>query len=245
MNKTELMETYTVEQLAEMVVVAMKSKEDNEKMIELITSAGKDLGKQLDKKQSEIAHLQHEVEKYHKAFESAKKERDCQIAEYHKKIEELEDHHKFSMMQIDDVLVEFLGVTHEVMDNPMDFEKVLQEKIDKNKTELERAKNTINQIDDILEKLFGVRHDMVDKPDEFEKILSEKVKGNITDFLPEEPIKVVDMLINAEGEYEHNPVAKAFCGKDNGAYRIFDVSDLRQIAEHLLIYCNHNDEEPE
>lgn len=44
MTKSELLSTYTAEQLAEMVAVAMKSKEDDEKMIELITSAGKDLG---------------------------------------------------------------------------------------------------------------------------------------------------------------------------------------------------------
>lgn len=150
----------------------------------------------------EASRLKTEVEKYRKAFEYAKKERDCQIAEY-------------------------------------------QSKIEKDKTEIERVKNTINQIDEILEKLFGVRHDTVDKPDEFEKILSERVKGNITDFLPREPIKVADMLINAEGEYERNPIEKAFCGTDKGAYRIFEVPELRQIAEHLLIYCNHNKEEEE
>ena len=90
--------------------------------------------------------------------------------------------------------------------------------------------------------MFGVRHDTVDKPDEFEKILSDRVKGNVTDLLPTEPIKVADMLINAEGEYEHNPVVKKICGTDKGTYRIFDVSELRQIAEHLIVYCNHNGE---
>lgn len=145
--------------------------------------------------------LQSEVEKYRKAFENAKKERDCQIMEY-------------------------------------------QSKIEKDKTELERAKNTINQIDYILEKLFGVRHDF-GKPDEFEKILNDRIKRNVTDFLTTEPIKVADMLINAEGEYERNPLVKKICGTDKGAYRIFEVSELRQIAEHLLIYCNHHGEAEE
>lgn len=149
----------------------------------------------------EIKKLQFEVEKYRKAFESVKKERDYQIAEYKKKINELEQHHKFSMMQIDDVLVGFLGVTHEIMDKPSDFEKVLQEAIEKSKT--------------------------------------------VTDLLPTEPIKVADMLINAEGEYEHNSLVKKICGTDKGTYRIFGVSELRQIAEHLLIYCNHYREEEE
>ena len=48
------------------------------------------------------------------------------------------------------------------------------------------------------------------------------------------------MLINAEGEYEYIPVMKSICGTDKGTYKLFDISELRQIAEHLLIYCNSN-----
>lgn len=142
---------------------------------------------------------QSEVEKYRKAFEGAKKERDCQIAEY-------------------------------------------KNRVDKYKSELERAKNTINNIDYILEKLFGVRHDTVDKPDEFEKVLSDRVKGKIADFFPTEPIKVAEMMITVKGECEPLHI-----GNDvfKDTYRIFDVSGLRQIAEHLLVYCNHNGEAEE
>lgn len=115
---------------------------------------------------------QSEVEKYRKAFEDAKKERDCQIAEYQKKIEELNAEN----------------------------------------SELHCELQAVNDFQE--------------------------------DY-PTEPIKVADMLINAEGEYEHNTIAKAFCGADKGTYRIFDVSELRQIAEHLLVYCNHNEEAEE
>lgn len=139
-----------------------------------------------------IEELQSEIEKYRKTFEDAKKERDCQIAEY-------------------------------------------QNRTEKDKTELERAKNTINQIDDILEKLFGVQHD-VGKLDEFEKILSERIKGNVTDFLPTEPIKVAEMLINASKKRTN-----CMTGKEYDKY-IFEKWQLRQIAEHLLVYCNHNKE---
>lgn len=104
------------------------------------------------------------------------------------------------------------------------------------KTELDRAKNTINQIDDILEKLFGVRHDTANTPDEFEKVLTDKARANISDFLPTEPIKVADMLINAMCK----PCASVLSfGKP---YILYDMSELRQIAEHLLVYYNHNKE---
>lgn len=116
------------------------------------------------------------------------------------------------MMQIDDVLVEFLGVTHEVMDRPRDFEKVLQEVIDKSKT--------------------------------------------VSDFLPTEPIKVADMLIHNykqglypvyakdnNGQIQNIEVDGKIYPLETGEYE--EYSELRQIAEHLLVYCNHNGEAEE
>lgn len=59
------------------------------------------------------------------------------------------------------------------------------------------------------------------------------------DEIPEEPIKAAEMLITAKGECEPLHIGNdAF--KDT--YRIFGISELRQIAEHLLVYCNHNGE---
>lgn len=63
---------------------------------------------------------------------------------------------------------------------------------------------------------------------------------SVADFLPTEPIKVADVLINAEIEYEHDALTKAFCGAEKGKYNLFNISELRQIAEHLLVYCNAN-----
>ncbi len=199
MTKTELLENYTAEQLADKYLRLLERFNRYTEVIKGVVDELPEELKQGTEFHLEIDRLQSEVEKYCKAFEDAKKERDCQIAEY-------------------------------------------RNRVDKDKSELERAKNTINQIDYILEKLFDVRHDTVDKQDEFEKILSDRVKENVTDFLPTEPIKVADMLINAEGEYEHNQAVKAISGNEKGTYRIFDVSELRQIAEHLLVYCNHNRE---
>lgn len=107
------------------------------------------------------------------------------------------------------------------------------EKNEKLKDELKQKETIINQIDDILKKLFGVTHDIADTPDELEKILREKLENNktIADLLPEEPIKVADMLISAE--------------INSGICSLFDESELRQIAEHLIIYCNANMEEEE
>lgn len=57
--------------------------------------------------------------------------------------------------------------------------------------------------------------------------------------LPTEPIKVADMLISASAEYETSSLERAFGVGEKETYNIYDISDLRQIAEHLLVYCNN------
>lgn len=116
-----------------------------------------------------------------------------------------------------------------------------ENEINQLKDQLQRKETTINQIDDILNELFGATHDIVDKPDEFKEILKERIKNSKTlvDFLPAEPINVADMLINTEIEPK---------SIENGAElvfykRKFSISELRQIAEHLLVYCDANESE--
>lgn len=134
----------------------------------------------------------------------------------------------------------------------MDFsqhDKEFTDKIKELKSQIDRSQNTINQIDEILKHFFGATFEICETKEDFEgyrKFLEKQIKlAAISDFLPTEPIKVADMLINAEGEYEHNPLVKRICGNDKGTYRIFEVSELRQIAEHLLVYCNNNEEAEE
>ena len=60
--------------------------------------------------------------------------------------------------------------------------------------------------------------------------------------LPNEPINVVAMLIDAQGTYETNGLSRAFGAGDTGTYNLYSKSDLRQIAEHLLVYYNNAEE---
>lgn len=236
MIKQELMENYTAEQLAEMIIKAY----EKEYCPEVLAVNIGGIPKMFTIK---------EVEEIIAAYEEIKL---CQ--EQNKQCKTILPSEYLKVLTLNQAVKEKQNEIEKLQSEVEKYRKAfedakkereLQILVHKDKEELERVKNTINQIDDILEKLFGVRHDTVEKPDEFEKILAEKSKGNITDFLPEEPIKVADMLINAEGEYAHNAIEKAFCGKGTGTYRIFDISELREIAEYLLVYCNHNEEEPE
>lgn len=192
MNKTELLSTYTAEQLADMVVGlqdalrlkigkcevsedegGVKAKCDNcgEEFIALLDNehvlctkaelfATREANKQLNR---DVTKLQYEVCKHRKSFEDAEKERDCKIAKYQKKIEELE-------------------------------------------------------------------------------------KRDISDFLPTEPIKIADTLISATYTRKKGnmkmAIHKAFGNNaDTAVESVYSVSELRQIAEHLLVYCNANGED--
>lgn len=225
MTKTELMETYTAEQLADIV----KTHEDikyckehsgehlhSEEYLKILSLNGT------------ISRLRSEVEKYRKVFENEKKERDCQIAEYQKKIEELynslrtlEWNLKVSNMIIEETIKNENGEDS----NTVKF-------------------SSIKQFAEYIKCFYAVNLDYIQKVLQCNKE-SQNNFENITDFLPTEPIKVAEILINAKGEYEHNPITKAFCGTDKDTYRIFEVSELRQIAEHLLVCCNHNVEAEE
>ena len=59
--------------------------------------------------------------------------------------------------------------------------------------------------------------------------------------LPIEPIKVASILIDEKRTYKTSSIAKAFGVGDAETYNLYSKSDLRQIAEHLLVYCNNTE----
>lgn len=54
--------------------------------------------------------------------------------------------------------------------------------------------------------------------------------------LPTEPIKLAMMLIDAGYAYQNTNTGMQHRGS------LYSKSDLRQIAEHLLVYCNNTEE---
>lgn len=121
------------------------------------------------------------------------------------------------------------------------------------KKELERKQTEINQIDEILNELFGVTHDIVKTPNEFEKILKENADNykSISDIMPKEPIKMAELIIenfkqgiypiyerDFSGNIKYTDVNGEKYAVETGMYRKYE--EVRQIAEHLLVYCNHN-----
>lgn len=247
MTKTELLSKYTAEQLADMVVEREKKISDSNRNFYDVSVQLKEVmdanlfninrfERQVDEFQDREEKLQSEVEKYRKAFEDAKKERDCQIAEYQKKIEEL----YYSLKTLEGNLKVSNVVIEETIKN-------------ENGEESNTVKfDSIKQFAEYVKCFYTVNLDYIQKVLQGNKE-NQNNSENIADFLPTEPIKVADMLIdNAMKSYESyvKDFAKAYSGKLVIGNPCEDVrrqtlSYLRQIAEHLLVYCNRYGEAEE
>lgn len=217
MNKTELMETYTAEHLAEMVIKLRNASEVKNDEIHKLKW-------QISNLEEESGRLQTKIDTYNNyLLPKATKEAYDDIARNH-----------YTGIRI---------VTCEQWNNRIEKEL--------NEPDIQRYEDTIDKLQSEVNHYRKSFEDAKNERDcqiaEYQKKIEELTAER--DFLSkdsisvhQDPIDIAKDLINAEGEYEHNPVVKAISGNDKGTYRIFDVSELRQIAEHLLVYCNHNGE---
>lgn len=106
-----------------------------------------------------------------------------------------------------------------------------QLKLKAEKSEL-RTRCKGSAIDNFDKHLYGLLH----------IVGAEDLKTHTVD-LPLEPVDVASMLINTRVEYDPNSLRGAFRpGKERCQIK-YSANALRQIAEHLLVYCNHNSEE--
>lgn len=262
MTKQELLETYTAEQLAEMVIELQSRKE--RKVFKV--SDNKNYQKELEEFLKESP-IQSTIERICRDITDQKN--NAMAMEFTRVICELLRENgvyvhctetKFSENVTHNYIEEKYGIKFDSVDfSEHDKEFVdkieeLQSEVEKYRKAFEDAKKErdcqiaeyqkkIEELTDEKEslemRLKLLKSERDDLREEVEKLKKAQDFSNLT------PIEVANMLINAEGEYEHNPIAKVFCKEDKSTYRIFDISDLRQIAEHLLVYCNHNGEAEE
>ena len=94
----------------------------------------------------------------------------------------------------------------------------------------EKEKKYNSQIEEMRHHIERLKADLAEKN-------GDKIR------LPHEPIKVAEMLIYEKITYETSSIAKAFGAGDMETCNLYSKSDLRQIAEHLLVYCNNSEDE--
>ena len=108
-------------------------------------------------------------------------------------------------------------------------EKVAEEIIEENKRLKMKLDDRNCQIKEMQNYIDRLKADLAEAQD-------KKIE------LPHDPIKVAETLIDATGTYKTNSLSRAFGAGDTGTYNLYSKSDLRQIAEHLLVCCNNSDE---
>lgn len=92
----------------------------------------------------------------------------------------------------------------------------------------------------------GLSYDDIFNMQDENKALKQRIsdlesKENVD--LPFDPMETANYLINATYERETNGIERSFAKlPDKISEDKYSIDDLEQIAEHLLIYCNHNKE---
>lgn len=109
----------------------------------------------------------------------------------------------------------------------------------KEKSELEKELREVKSENEKAMK--QIAHDQAKIGDLLNEIDSKR-----SEIMPDEPIKAAERLIHATVIRETNAILRMFRRSERyETYDLYSVSDLRQIAEHLLVYCNNNESDSE
>lgn len=101
---------------------------------------------------------------------------------------------------------------------PLEIKIVSRKEWDEKIIEAKRGESAIEQIDSILAELFGIAHNGYEYSGEFKQLLKQKTQYCVP--IQQNPVDIASDMIKV--------------------FRC-EIGELRQIAEHLLVYCNHNE----
>ena len=123
-----------------------------------------------------------------------------------------------------------------------DYEIAMQKKND----EIESLKRRVEKLESIRMRCHESARDSFDLGNygclhivTADELKTTKDVNNRMIELPFDPLETANMLINATYEAEI-PFLEEQVDRD-----VYDIDDLEQIAEHLIVYCKHNREDEE
>lgn len=177
-------------------------------------------------------------------------------------IKEIENSHNgkiFVELHSENLVTNFYVYRNELIpiiyENLQDLKNVTVDDISKLFTEYKGYYDVICKVAEDISRESDIKEEEYKKQIEDRKYQVEELKNHIDSLkaelaesqgkkteLPNEPIKVAEMLIDAQGTYETNIIQRKFGAKEIETYTMYSKSDLRQIAEHLLVYCNNSEE---
>lgn len=116
-----------------------------------------------------------------------------------------------------------------------DYEKILLE-LEKSNEKIEKLEIKLSNAEKTGDDYYNKCIDLTNQIEKLESELEAKVDFETHRLvkLPFDPLETANMLINATYKAEIPFLEKQV---DRNVY---DIDDLEQIAEHLLVYCKHN-----
>ena len=124
-----------------------------------------------------------------------------------------------------------------------DYE-VLEDRVEKLKCELDKTYNQLMEVEKESQERIAELESELEVKDNLLKIKnglneSSNFETDRLVILPFDALETANMLINATYKAEI-PFLERQVDRD-----VYDIDDLEQIAEHLLVYCKHNREDEE
>ena len=121
-----------------------------------------------------------------------------------------------------------------------DYDKILLE-LKKSNEKVAKIESELFDVQKSDDEYYNKCIDLTNQIEKLKSELEEKVDLETDRLvkLPFGPLETANMLINAKYKAEI-PFTEIRVNKN-----VYDIDDLEQIAEHLLVYCKHNNESDE
>ena len=108
--------------------------------------------------------------------------------------------------------------------------------------EIKKLKSELSDVQKSADEYYNKCIDLTNQIEKLKSELETKVDFETDGLvkLPFNPLETANMLINATYKDDEIPFLERQVDRN-----VYDINDLEQIAEHLLVYCKHNKESEE
>ena len=119
-----------------------------------------------------------------------------------------------------------------------DYDKILLE-LKKSNEKVVKLESELFDVQKSADEYYNKCIDLTNEVKKLESELEEKVNFETDRLvkLPFNPLETANMIINATYKAK-NPFLERQVDRN-----VYDIDDLEQIAEHLMVYCKHNRED--
>ena len=138
------------------------------------------------------------------------------------------------------IISKYINIDGKCYVEASDYDKILLE-LKKSNEKVAKIESELFDAQKSADEYYNKCIDLTNQIAKLESELEEKVDLETDRLvkLPFDPLETANMLINAKYKAEI-PFTEKRVNKN-----VYDIDDLEQIAEHLLVYCKHNREDEE